>query len=419
MITRYNKYLQKHTSLAQGLEIKHATCADIIVVIPVYLEDNLEATLSSLINTERASMQIAVYLVVNAKQGASEDILNQQEDIYQYLIKFAAQHTGITFIPIRAFELPVKHFGAGLARKIGMDEAIRHFNAFNNENGVILSLDADSLVEENYFSSVSKFFKDDKKIGCSINFEHPLNEELYGSELVEAITQYELHLRYYVEALKYINFPYAFHTVGSCFAVKADAYVKVGGMNRRQGGEEFYFIQKIVQVGEYGNINDTTVYPSPRISNRVPFGTGPTVKRIVEDEEEYLSYNLQAFIDLKVLFDSSEKYYKIDADQYQAEILNLPGRVRSYLLNSDFFSELDNLNRNCSNVTTFTKRFFQIFSAFSIVKYINYTHEHFIEKVPVSDAALDLLELLEYDAGDIFDTEEILHFYKKLHKGLV
>jgi hypothetical protein len=49
------------------------------------------------------------------------------------------------------------------------------------------------------------------------------------------------------------RFSYAYHTVGSAMAVKAYQYVKVGGMNRRQAGEDFYFIQKLVHSGNFIN----------------------------------------------------------------------------------------------------------------------------------------------------------------------
>ena len=47
-----------------------------------------------------------------------------------------------------------KGWGVGLARKTGMDEAVRRFNSIDKPEGVILNLDADCLVEQNYFVSV-------------------------------------------------------------------------------------------------------------------------------------------------------------------------------------------------------------------------------------------------------------------------
>jgi hypothetical protein len=59
-------------------------------------------------------------------------------------------------------------------------------------------------------------------------------------------------------------------------------------MNRRMAGEDFYFIQKLLPAGGFFNLNQTTVYPSPRSSARVPFGTGVTIQRLTEGKNETL-----------------------------------------------------------------------------------------------------------------------------------
>ena len=177
----------------------------------------------------------------------------------------------------------VSGWGVGLARKTGMDEAVRRFNSIDNPDGVILNLDADCLVEKNYFVSVcNELLKKKDRTACSIYFEHPLSGNDFPENIYKYITLYELHLRYYFQGLAYSGFPYVFHTVGSAIAVKALPYIKAGGMNRRQAGEDFYFIQKLVPAGGYFNLNSTTVYPSPRASSRVPFGTGASIGKLSE-----------------------------------------------------------------------------------------------------------------------------------------
>jgi hypothetical protein len=99
------------------------------------------------------------------------------------------------------------------------------------------------------------------------------------TEVFDAVANYELHQRYYLLAVRYTGYPYAFHTVGSCFAVRAEAYCRAGGMSRRQAGEDFYFIQKLAGQGGFTECRSTSVYPSPRPSDRVPFGTGPDISR--------------------------------------------------------------------------------------------------------------------------------------------
>ena len=37
-------------------------------------------------------------------------------------------------------------------------------------------------------------------------------------------------------------------------AVRADAYLRQGGMNRRKAGEDFYFLNKFMVLGGYGEM---------------------------------------------------------------------------------------------------------------------------------------------------------------------
>lgn len=89
--------------------------------------------------------------------------------------------------------------------------------------------------------------------------------------------KYELYLRYYRLALEYTGHPHAYHCIGSAFAVRTLDYVAQGGMNKRQAGEDFYFLQKLIATGRYATLQSTQVYPSPRFSGRTPFGTGQAV----------------------------------------------------------------------------------------------------------------------------------------------
>ena len=74
--------------------------------------------------------------------------------------------------------------------------------ALNKPDGVILNLDADCLVEKNYFVSVyNEFFNKKERSACSIYFEHPFQGDDFPEEVYRYITLYELHLRYYFQGL--------------------------------------------------------------------------------------------------------------------------------------------------------------------------------------------------------------------------
>jgi hypothetical protein len=172
-----------------------------------------------------------------------------------------------------------------------------------------------------------------------------------------------LYLRFYFQGLVYSGFPYVFHTVGSAIAVKALPYVKAGGMNRRQAGEDFYFIQKLVPGGGYFNLNSTTVYPSPRISSRVPFGTGASIGKLTEENRPtLLTYNILAFKELRSFFGMAEKIYHCNPDELHKCYKLFPQGLRLFLDEKEWIEKMIEIKNNTSSLPSFKKRFFGWFN---------------------------------------------------------
>ena len=63
----------------------------------------------------------------------------------------------IHLISVLIDDLDSKHAGVGWARKLGMDLAIQRFRSINF-NGIIVGLDADTVVEPNYLNAINSFF---------------------------------------------------------------------------------------------------------------------------------------------------------------------------------------------------------------------------------------------------------------------
>jgi hypothetical protein len=251
---------------------------------------------------------------------------------------------------------------------------------------------------------------------CSIYFEHPLSGTNYPETIFNYITLYELHLRYYFQALAYSGFPYVFHTVGSAIAVKALPYIKAGGMNRRQAGEDFYFIQKLVPAGGYFNLNSTTVYPSPRASARVPFGTGASIGKLSADKSSaLLTYNILAFKELRTFFELIDIFFESGATELNNYFSLIPKGLKLFLNEKEWIEKMIEIKNNTSGLLSFKKRFFVWFNMFRIVKYLNFVHIDFFEKRPVDIAASELLET----RGIIFKSKEVkdlLLYYREMEK---
>ena len=411
----FRKYVQRH-NVVDLMPVEELNSAGIFVVIPAFLErEYIERCLLSLIEADGIATKVCVIVVVNASEDASSEIIKEQEELFQQVVEFSLNNSSSQLIitPLKVFNVKKKHFGVGYARKAGMDQAVLQLYNSNRLNAVIVSLDADSIVAPNYFNEIERYFNDDDNMGCSIRFEHPLEGDL-NPGVYEAIAQYELHMRYYKFALLQTGFPYAFHTVGSSFALKASQYVRAGGMPRKQAGEDFYFIQKVVQMGGYGELNTTCVYPSARSSTRVPFGTGPSVRKMVEDKSEYTTYNLVAFHYLKKFFETRMSLYGVSQEEFNIYVDTLPEILKDFLIRDNFFDDIVNLSNNCASQEVFDRRFFELFNAFKVVKYLNYVHDNTLKKVPVTKAAMQLLDEMNLEIPEFTNAKKLLEIFREI-----
>ncbi len=362
----------------------------IIIVIPCFNEPNLISSLQSLVHCDLPSCAVEVITVVNASESANEAVLHQNKESIIQAKKWCNenQQNKIKFYFLEENQLPAKEAGVGLARKIGMDEAVRRFDAINKHNGIILCFDADAKCDTNYLVEVEKhFIKHPTTPACSIHFEHPVSGDEFSQEIYNGMLQYELHLRVYKNGLKYCGLPYAFHTIGSSMAVRSIAYQKQNGMNKRKAGEDFYFLQKLIPLGNFTELKTTKVIPSPRISDRVPFGTGKAMQNwLNEDKEELLSFHLNSYLDLKQFCDNV-------ADLYIHEI-TIPKTVQEFLSTIDFEENLLKIRKNSTSKNHFVKLFYNWFNAFKVLKYIHFTRDNYYPNVPIFKGANELLLLL-------------------------
>jgi hypothetical protein len=367
----FEKYSNEHTQLAVTY---HAM--GMLVVIPCCNEAEIENTILSLYNCEPCNMWIGVVVVINSSESSPEEVFIQNEKTATRLAHLESKAPAwLSLHILRSEHLPRKWAGVGWARKIGMDWVVSHFQQTNNPDGIILSLDADTLVESNYLLSVVSYFQRHRQmVAATIPFEHPISNWETPSHADLGVIYYELYMRYYRNALKYHGFLHAMYTIGSCFAVRAKAYVAVGGMNRKQAGEDFYFLYKLVQNGEVGRIRGTTVYPSSRVSCRVPFGTGPMMKRWLDGDESILmTYPLEMFTELKKFFERIPEYY-CQWEEIHSSVFH--PLFTQYLQESGFHDECRMLRSNCSSLHAFETRFFHRFNAFWILKWLNFALLH-------------------------------------------
>lgn len=363
----------------------------LIAIIPVFNDDDIFKTLDSLSSCRRRNVRVGVVIVVNHGENCPENIKEHNRCLFRKICDYTRELAApdLFFHLIEAFDLPAKQAGVGYARKIAMDCAALYFQEQGCPDGVIASLDADTLLQKNYFEELIWTFENTFLAGVSIAYEHPLDVADPGVR--EAIIKYELYLRYYCLALRYAGHPYAFQCIGSAFAVRAIDYVAQGGMNKRQAGEDFYFLQKLISTGRFADLTATKVYPSARLSERTPFGTGQAVKQIIADRGEYQTYHLEAFRALKSFFCGLDVLYEADEGRIRQYVEKQAVPLRCFLDTMDFIGMVSEINANVASAGLFRKRFFDSFNAFRVLKYLNYVHPYHYPKMDILAAAVSLL----------------------------
>lgn len=393
-------YLSKNT-VHIGCDLP-SPCTDtkIIITIPCYLEPNWLHTLNSLLKCPTQHFKAEILILFNIPDNSTQaDILKNATD-HQRALEWAEQHATkhLKIFPLCAL-LPAKHAGVGLARKWLMDLAFYRFSQINC-NGIIACLDADCTVSENYLEAIVHHFQYNKTPGCSIYFEHDLTA---AGENQQAITEYELYLRYYVHALRWAGHPHAFQTVGSAMAVTAEAYGKQGGMNTRKAGEDFYFLQKIMYLGGFSEIKNCTVYPSARVSHRVPFGTGKAMHNFCINKVTLVP-DFESFIALKSWFENIKKYGLASVNA------PLPVPIENYLTEHSLHPQLLKVYQNAADYTTFMARFFNWFDLFNVLKFMHYVRDYAIAYKPVAEAVPAFLSVLCANVSNTTDIEMLQHF---------
>ena len=365
-----------------------------IVVIPAYDElEYINKSLKSLFDCEDLFLKTTlIVVVVNNPDSISLDseVFKSNQLLLNKLKVFnVPMGVNLGWIDCSSKGVGLKgKGGVGSARKIGMDSALLHLDW--GKEPLVFSLDADTIVSSNYLKEISYFFKRYKDIVCAtIPFEH-IRDGSEGEN--RAIDDYELYLNHYVDMLKFAGSPYAYHAIGSAISFRGAAYIKAGGMKVNCAGEDFYFLQAVRKIGLISEVVNAKVYQSSRPSDRVPFGTGPTIiKNSVESR--ITLYNPEIFNILKKFLKSVNEWI-IENDpadiQYLEEILDTetlsflnkynfkdvwPGIVKNNIKINTEISQKECRNKLlwCFNIW---------FDAFRTLKFVHYMERTFPKKYP-------------------------------------
>lgn len=399
-----DKYLKKYGSVNWQLVKANSAKYEMIIVIPVLAEyENIRRFFNSILKNDltyiskvlfvfvvnNTSEIEVLYLEDNAKtlvllnKIINNDILNDE-----LVEKINKNKISLAFVDAssKSNELPNKTGGVGLARKIGMDLALKEFD-YSKEKQILVCTDADSQFEENYLIEIYNYFKSNNYKAAHIKYEHPVEGTV---EERLAIICYEIFLRYYVLGLKYAKSYFAFHTIGSSMVCDAESYIKIQGMNKRKAAEDFYFLEKLAKITEIGYIDKTKVIPSGRKSWRVPFGTGQRVARFLDTpQDEYTLYSPECFVILKKWLEVFDNNY-LDAKSWIEKSKEINNNLYNFLIQQEFEKSWQDILSNSKSESQLNKQRNIWFDGFRTLKLIHHLRDEEFGKINMFDA-IDIL----------------------------
>jgi glycosyltransferase involved in cell wall biosynthesis len=389
------------------------------VVIPALAEkDSIPATLESMekIPADDRS-RFLVLIVVNNRLDANREDRFDNEATLRNLAEKSRSSKVLQIAWVDAstpgMELPRKGGGVGLARKIGFDLALSRLD-FGGSPPLLISLDADTLVRSDYLSAIGGHFQSAPAGGAVIPFCHRRGATWLQDQ---AIRRYELFLRTYVLGLEMAGSPYAFHSVGSAMACEAEAYIRMGGMNTREAAEDFYFLQQLAKTAGVAKISGTVVYPSPRISNRVPFGTGASVARLIANHAQgaVLFYRQECFQLLKEWLDFISGNLNLEGAAVLAKVNSISEDLAVFLERIGFVDNWEKLQRNFHSPSLLRNGFHQWFDGLKTLKLIHHLSAGPFPRGEPETVLLDFFRWARLDAPE--GTENQLGLLRRIQIG--
>jgi len=432
-----SNYISKRALKKWNLEWEEVCGIDLVVVIPAICEfENIKNLLSTLIKQSQTALQKSlVIFVVNNSVSSGQIVKDDNKQTIEYLRSLISKNStdilskeiiksglliGLVDAASEGNELDDKKAGVGLARKIGMDKALQVFDYSKAGKKVIVSVDADCTVEDDYLSEIQNYFITNNTSVALVEFEHSLPEETINKI---SILSYEIFLRHYVAGLLFAQSPFAFHTIGSTIVCDHDAYIHVGGMNIKKAAEDFYFLQKVAKHYIVNRITSTMIKPSARESWRVPFGTGRSITDHLSNKKKIFVFDPQVYIILKEWLQVFNSDLLFNPDLILDEARKIHPELYNFLSKRSFKVDWKKILENTKTSKQLGYQRKNWFDAFETLKLIHHLRDAAFPMMEIKPGVEKLFNLTQHSFKFVSRSEsnnelQILEYYLAELKSL-
>ncbi|MGR3810371.1 hypothetical protein [Jiulongibacter sp. NS-SX5] len=338
------------------------------VCIPAYKELFVIKTLNSLAQCTPPLGKVNISVFVNGSERDESSIRKINEDAFTEIEEWIANYDGHFQVEVfKDFEIPADKHHVDFSRKRLADKALLDLQKEGKE-GVMVFLDADCTVNQEYLKEISAFFNETDFKAGALHIEHPVSDARKDRKIIE----YELSLRYLVEMKRWTGITAAVLSLGSAMACTSQAYIEKGGMLNVDSSNST-FLEKFARGEQCGKIVKAVVYPSARRSDRVANGTGSMMLNYAEEE----------FYRLKVAhprsFEILREFLLQVPGMYQHEVnVNAlyPGLQRFMLVNK-IKDQLRMFKEVSSSTEEFTNSVYSYFDCQMYLRYLEFMSDEF------------------------------------------
>ena len=165
-------------------------------------------------------------------------------------------------------------------------------------------------------------------------------------------------------------------------------YANVRGFPKRPAGEDFYLLNKLAKQAAIINLSNATIAIEPRMSERVPFGTGPAVTKILALDDPstgYHYYHPLLFTELKNCLIALSQLWQYK-DNFNHWLTTLTEEVKFGLEQLNINKLLIHLRNQSNTESQCLEQVHQWFDAFRTLKFIHYLQKEYYPAVVLSDA---------------------------------
>ena len=347
---------------------------DRVIVIPAC--DELEQLPLCLHSLALRNHNAILILVLNAREDAPGRVHQHNQQLFEWLRshphrqldpdRWYVQLRGLDIWLIDRFSAGRRFAakqGVGLARSIGAEYAMTLYKTGRLTYPWLWCSDADVRFPAGYFDP----FPFNEGAALSPYTHQPAPEELQ---------RYEISMRYYVLGLHWAGSPYAYSTIGSTIAIHLETYRSVRGFPHREAGEDFYLLSKVAKTAPVVLLKRPPLMIAGRDSDRVPFGTGPAMRKIRAQQQALPLYHPEIFIRLRqwiqTLNSASEETL---VEQLSAQAPGFPP-----------LQKLPKLLRQRVKGQRVWRRRHEWFDAFKTLKWIHYLRDESLGTLPFDEA---------------------------------